>query len=288
MEYIPADKKPLSQANWKDLTVLQPFNTRTPIEAAPLEELPSLQRQFRENGVAVLENFIPHDLLDAYSLVRARLPKDRSVPDNYWAGWHYPTPYQDCRELLDLATYPDLQGALHALIGAEMGLHLALTGWVSTERKWHQDTYLNPEFLWSYYAAAWIALEDVEPEAGPFQYIKGSHNWRSLRQDKLFEFMTPEERKDPRWPTFTQDEVARVCEAEIERQGEKVSEFLPKKGDVLIWHSNLVHRGSEPKNPDLERRALICHYSSIGRRVDMDRLSRNPTNGQLYFDFRRN
>lgn len=278
-------RKALDSATWSDLTQEQPENTKTPLEKAPIEELPPFQREFRERGAVVLPSFIPHDLLDRYSEARARLPKDRSLPDNYWAGWHHPTPYQDCRELLDLATFPELQQALWALIGAEMGLHLALTGWVSTERNWHQDTYLNPDSLWSWYAAVWIALDDIDAEAGPFQYVPGSHRWPALRRDKLFGFMDANEVRDPAWPTLTQDHVARVCEEEIKARNAEVVSHVPKKGDVLFWHSNLVHRGSPPINESLERKALICHYSSLARRHDMSDVKRNPSNGVLYFSF---
>ncbi len=277
----------LDFATWDDLTEIQPEETKTPLELAPLDELPQFQRDFQTNGIAVLKNFIPHKLLDRYSEVRARLPKDRSAKDNYWAGWHYPTPYLDCRELLDLATYPYLQNALQALIGAEMGVHLALTGWVSTERNWHQDTYLNPDPLWSYYAAVWIALEDISPDSGPFEYISGSHKWPSLRHSKFFNFIPAEKMNDPAWPTLTQGHVARFCEDETRRRGAETSTYLPKKGDVMFWHSNLIHRGTEPTNKDAERRALICHYSALSKRHDMNLIRRNPSNGELYFDFPR-
>ena len=45
--------------------------------------------------------------------------------------------------------------------------------------------------------------------------------------------------------------------------------YLPKKGDVLLWHSRLIHRGSKANVPGMERRALIVHYSGINHRQDM-------------------
>src|SRR5690606_30331182 len=105
----------------------------------------------------------------------------------------------------------------------------------------------------------------------PFEFVAGSHLWPCLRRGKLFQYLTPEERQSPDWPTFTQFDVARACEGEMKKRGSKFSRYLPKKGDVLIWHSNLLHRGSPPYNPDRERRALICHYSSILHRIDMNK-----------------
>jgi hypothetical protein len=276
--------KSLGDATFEDLTEEQPDITKTAVETAPPDVLPEMHRHWVKHGWVTIPNLIPTDVIDNYAAVRERLPKDRRALDNYWGGWHYPTPYMDCPELLDLATHHELQHVLGSLIAEPVGLHLALTGWVSTERRWHQDSYLNPEFLWSFYVAAWIALDDVDGDSGPFEFIDGSHTWPVLRREKLFRFLTPEQRASPDWPTTTQGQIERVCEAEISKRGALVSRFVPKKGDVLIWHSNLIHRGSIPHNSELLRKSLICHYSSVVRRLDMNRLARNPTNGSLYFD----
>lgn len=276
--------KPLGQLTWDDLTEEQPEITKTNIEVAPISVLPPMQQHWREHGWVTLPRLIPDEVLDVYAAARENLPRDRRAIDNYWAGWHHPVPYMVCPELLDLATYFELSHTLNSLIADPVALHLALTGWVSTERRWHQDTYLNPDYLWSYYLAAWIALDDIDPNAGPFEFIDGSHTWPVIRREKLFRSLSPEQRASADWPTTTQAHVERACEQEIERRGAKVTRFLPKKGDVLIWHSNLIHRGSIPHNPELLRKSLICHYSALQRRLDMPSLKRNPTNGILYFD----
>jgi ectoine hydroxylase len=37
-------------------------------------------------------------------------------------------------------------------------------------------------------------------------------------------------------------------------------EFLPRKGDVLIWHANLLHGGRAIAAPGATRRSLVAHY----------------------------
>lgn len=271
---------------WNDLTEPQPEITKTVIEQMRTADLVDLQRAFMDDGVVIINSGgFPDILIDEYCEARSKLPKIRSERDNFWDGWHHPTPFMDCPSLLNLATFPPLQKILMALIGEPMGLHLALTGWVSTERNWHQDTYLNPPFLWSKYIAAWFALDDINDDVGPFEFVRGSHKWNALRQDRLFKYMSPEMRTDPNWPTLTQNEVARICESEIKRQGATVERFTAKRGDVLIWHSNLMHRGTEPRNKLALRKSLICHYSSILARFDMNTIKRNSENGSLYFAF---
>ncbi|MES2584780.1 MAG: phytanoyl-CoA dioxygenase family protein [Pseudomonadota bacterium] len=271
--------------NFGTLSDPQPADTKTWVERAPHTELTELQRQWREDGVVILRNFIPADLRQAYCEERERmLPRDRSQRDNFWGGWHHPYPYMDSGTLKQLALYRPLTEALREVIGDELGLHLALTGWVSTERNFHQDTYLNPPDLWSHYVAAWIALDDVHADAGPFQFVRGSHTWNVLRRDKLMAYLTPEEREMSNWPSFTQEWVSQACEAEIARRGASVEEFIPKGGDLLIWHSNLIHRGSQPRNPELLRKSLICHYSSVKRRTDFGSSVVDP-NGSHYYAF---
>jgi len=170
--------------------------------------------------------------------------------------------------LRKISMYKPLTDILEDLIGYRMGLHLNLTGWVSTERAWHQDDYLNPAFVNSHYAAVWFVLRDVDPDSGPFQYVPGSNRWPVIRQDKLFQ-VTGASINDETWPSKTQGFVSEVVEEEIERRGAKVETFLGKKGDVLIWHGRLVHRGSMPRVPGMLRHSLISHYSAIAKRTDM-------------------
>jgi phytanoyl-CoA hydroxylase len=39
--------------------------------------------------------------------------------------------------------------------------------------------------------------------------------------------------------------------------------FLPRRGDLLIWHGALIHGGTAMLNPELTRRSFICHYTSM-------------------------
>lgn len=273
----------LAKATWDDLTAEQRPETKTPIELADPAQLDEGRRYWLENGVYGVGGVIAPEVIDAYCAEREKLPRDRKAKDNYWDGWHYPTPYQTSKALRDIALSPALMGLMSDLIGSPVALHLCLTGWVSTERKFHQDSYLNPSSLGSNYIACWIALDDISADSGPFEFVRGSNRWPVLQQDRLFSKIPESWRTSPHWPTWSQNDVGRVCEEEIAKREAKVERFLPKRGDVLIWHSNLVHRGSAPTNRFAMRKALICHYSSIAHRFDMGSILRHD-NGMLFFN----
>lgn len=269
---------------WSDITDERlPDEILTPIDRFkgydPRKEtcpLSLAQIRWFEDGILYVPDLLPKDLIDSYSTVRERL----GLP----GGWDYPTPYMQVPELRDISLYEPIMRTLNHLLGEEAGLHLNLTGWVSTQRNFHQDTYLNPPFVGTRYAAVWMALDDIHPDSGPFQFVRGSHRWQVIRQEKVFKYLTPEERLDPQWPTRTQEWVSQACFEEVLRRGQHIETYTPKKGDVLFWHSNLIHRGSEPKNPNLQRKALIAHYSTLSSRSDMPRKARH-TNGRWYFVF---
>ena len=130
------------------------------------------------------------------------------------------------------------------------------------------DDYLNPPLVQSHYAAAWIALADVHGDSGPFEFIDGSHKWPRLRRDKVIDALGLDE-SDPDWPAKSEVKLTPLVEAEIERRGVVPSRYQLKRGDVLIWHGCLYHRGTVPVDPVMERRALIAHYSAVHRRPDM-------------------
>lgn len=221
-----------------------------------------LREAYAAAGVVVLSGAVPELLLADYE----RAYTAAGVAPR---GWPSCTPYVEVPELRALCLSPEVAGPAEHLVGEGVLLHLCLTGWVSTERAWHQDTYLNPPEVGDAYIACWIALEDVHPDAGPFQYLPGSHRWPVLSRAAVFAELTPEQQQDSDWPKFTEAIVAPVWEAECERRGVVPWTFLAHRGDVLLWHPRLVHRGSPPRDAGRTRKALICHFSGVQHRQDM-------------------
>jgi hypothetical protein len=241
---------------YEDLTGEEIAAPPEPVNPTPL------QAQWLRDGAVILPWLIPDSLIDAYceAWKRERLGL---------AGLYHVTPYRYVPELLDLCCYGPLSWALEDLIGEKMGVHLNLVGWESTERDWHADCYLNPPEVAPYYAAVWFALEGILPDAGPFEYVPGSHRWGQLDQAQVRALIPADERDLPSWPRSSETILTPVVEAKIAEAGAAVRQFLGERGDVLIWHSKLVHRGSRPNIQGLRRRALIAHYSGITRRPDM-------------------
>jgi SAM-dependent methyltransferase len=264
-----------SSLSWSDLgdeaedAELPPLD-RTAVAPAKLS---SEQRSWRDNGYLILPRFMPNELIDRYCEVRTQI-KDPQ-------GWPEGTPYLHVPEIRDLCCYAPLSVKLQHLLGEPMALHLNLTGWVSTERDWHQDDYLNPPTINSHYAAAWIALDDIRTDAGPFEFVPGSHRWPFIRQANVLSLLDLDP-GDESWPWRSERLLTPFFETELERRCLVAERFLAQRGDVLIWHSRLLHRGSPPRRPGAERRSLIAHYSGINRRPDMGPARRHNAGGYYF------
>jgi hypothetical protein len=238
------------------------FDVTPPVDRG-LVETP-LQHRWNRDGVVIIPNLIDDDdLLDRY---QTEWIKHSPGP----GGWLYPTPYRDYPVLRELCCHRNLAEVLEELTGEPMGVHLNLTGWRSTERDWHADQYLNEPYVGGYYAAVWIALGDIDPLSGPFQYVPGSHTWPPLSQAKIRRELG-EWGNGPDWPKRSEAILTELYEKKIADEGAEVISHTPKRGTVLVWHSRLLHRGSKPVQPLLTRRALIAHFSGVRHRPDMPR-----------------
>lgn len=194
-------------------------------------------------------------------------------------GWPDCTPYMRHPALRRLVCDGELAAHLEELIGEPAAVHLNLTGWTSTTRDWHQDAYLNEPEVGDHYAAVWIALGDIDPDAGPFQIVEGSHRWPQVTRETIGRHLDV---TDPAWPARSETILSPLFEAEIERRGARILTPLLKRGQTLAWHGRLLHRGSLPKIPGAYRPAVIAHYSGIHHRPAMPSAVQHEAGGWFF------
>lgn len=128
-----------------------------------------------------------------------------------------------------------------------------------TQQDMHLDSlYMTPASPFNL-VGVWMALEDSRMDTGPLFYYPSSH-------------LIPPYRFSDGGITAIKDEMPLwrdYMEKSIAEYGLKKEVFLPKKGDVLIWSSYLLHGGSPVENSKLSRRSLVSHYfpESDARRI---------------------
>lgn len=102
--------------------------------------------------------------------------------------------------------------------------------------------------------ATWLALEDIVEGTGELEYFVESHRSPDYVFGSLSKWMesAPQEHDD-----FLASIQADAINYKQERRT-----FLAKAGDVLIWHADLAHGGSQITRPGRTRRSLVTHFTA--------------------------
>lgn len=119
----------------------------------------------------------------------------------------------------------------------------------------HSDSIHMTTYPLGYLIAVWIALEDTNMDNGHLFYYPGSHRLPYLLNEDFNEGATSLRlgRKD--YVDYEDRIEVLLEETKVEKEV-----FLAKKGDILIWHANLIHGGLPVRNAELTRKSMVIHY----------------------------
>ena len=226
------------------------------------------QAKFERDGFAALEGFFAPEQIDRATSAVVRLLEERPnevVADSlhtgrrtFWAQASNPQTkyfrfndlYLKSDEVRGLALYPELTSILGDLLGEPAVLCNSINFEKCGAQQKHIDSlYMTPRTPQAL-VAAWIALEDTHPDAGPLVYVPGSHRIPLYTFNDGTHHATREEGAD--WYDY--------IDVQIRLRGLKERTFLAKKGDVFLWHSDLVHGGRPIADHRRTRGSLVCHY----------------------------
>ena len=150
---------------------------------------------------------------------------------------------------------PELTNLLSFLLGRRVIPFQSLNFTRGSEQRAHSDAIHMTTQPQGFLIATWIALEDIDEGSGPLAYYPGSHR---------LPFVSTEDYNSGNGTFTIGSDSNRHYEDKIEeiiaQKGLEKRIFLAKRGDVLIWHSNLLHAGTRITREGATRRSMVCHY----------------------------
>ncbi len=181
--------------------------------------------------------------------------------------------------VLDLLTRSPLQGFLRSFFGPKIRLITFNHFEANPETAPHQDCYFWGELEVGRVVGVWVALEDIDADAGRLYVVPGSHRI-DLRPYARSVGFTGQgfAAADPGYQKILVDFL---------RTGDLpwVAPCL-RKGDVLFWDSRTVHGSLKTTDPRRSRSSLTAHYTAepttvvaaTGREFDRNgiTISRSP------------
>lgn len=177
-----------------------------------------------------------------------------------------------------LALHPLVLDLLRHLYGREPFAFQTLNFAVGSEQHFHSDAVHFHGEPQGFMCGVWIPLADVDPDSGPLFYYPGSHRlpYRSaaaigLSPEKVAAEPHPQRLFEPGWRD------------DVERLGLTPQLFLPRRGQALIWHANLLHGGSPVANRQARRWSQVVHFYFKGCIYTTPMKSFGPEHGGVSF-----
>ncbi len=215
-------------------------------------------RQFVTDGYTVLENYFPESATTALNAEIDRLLDSGETGFNYTGRKIFNLPEQsDVAE--SFFRHRPLLEILSFLLGKPALPFQSMNFTAGSEQRAHSDSIHMMTEPPGYLIATWIALEDCTEDNGPLFYYPGSHRLPIITTEHYNSgntFFTIGENSNRRY----ENKMAEV----IAENGLQKQLFVAKRGDVLIWHANLLHGGSPITRPGATRKSMVCHYFAEG------------------------
>jgi phytanoyl-CoA hydroxylase len=256
-----------------------------------------LKSSFEKDGYAILPGFFSHTLCDrilqdvSNRIAQPRSPDSRitvdilhgahagrrvfvrDAPDEVFAGpFKINHLFTESAPAAEAVFDARLRNALHRLLDDEPVLINSLNFRHGSQQPAHIDTWYMPPPKRNSLVVASITLEDVREDAGPLFYYPGSH-------------LIPPYKFSHGGIHAVNEEVPLCWEylqREIAARGLQRQIFLGKKGDVFLWHAQLLHGGSPIADPARTRSSLVVHY--WGRAAARGRPLASTGSGGKYLD----
>lgn len=208
---------------------------------------------FNKNGFAILSNYIDNNTVDEINkeidfLIESGKSKFKYINKIMFA-------IGKSKLLRSIGTDKKLQEVLNYCIQGNAKLFQSINFLTGSQQKTHSDSIHMTTFPLGGLLGVWIALEDVEPEQGALHYYPGSHTLpyylNSDYDNEGNTFLIGDK-------SYTEYEI-RLAK-KVEDLGLEKKIFTAKKGDLLIWHANLLHGGEPHTNKQKTRKSMVFHY----------------------------
>jgi phytanoyl-CoA hydroxylase len=230
-----------------------------------------------ENGYVLLENAIPPSLVD-----RAVLDLDRAYaggfpdlkfacpavsPDHIpWQPDINPLP----ATALDIHHFsPAIRNVIFAdaiteflgLIFESKALASQTFGFLrSPMQEARQDSAHVAYTIPRQFATSWIALEEIAGGTNEMYYYPASHRFDDFLYNERYKSVHEAQRMTDDAAIHGQIERhALSLEERAQQRGIAKTPFTARKGDVLVWHADLVH-GGDPASNVTTRKSIVTHY----------------------------
>ncbi|MFP3833731.1 phytanoyl-CoA dioxygenase family protein [Chryseobacterium sp. SIMBA_028] len=209
--------------------------------------------QYDDNGYMILRNFLSPDTAEKINTEIEKLMNDGTLKFRYGGKLMFAIHHSEV--IKNIGSDKNLLEFLSVLLDGKAKLFQSINFINGSQQKTHSDSIHMTTYPLGGLLGVWIALEDVDENNGALHYIPGSH--------KLPYFLNSDydnEGNALRIGKKSYKAYEEFLENKVKEMGLKKEIFKAKKGDLLIWHANILHGGEPHTDKNRTRKSLVYHF----------------------------
>lgn len=210
-------------------------------------------RPWSKNGYVVLKNFFSSQEVEQVNSLLTELVNSKKllIKNNRKIMFSV----RSSHEIRTIVNPPLLMEILEMLLGRPIEIFQSVNFLKGSEDPAHSDFFHMSTYPYGYMIAVWIALEDIDMENGPIFYYPGSHRLPYIMNNDI-------EVAKNCWllGKDTSEKYHQKIQTIIDDQKYKKSYFTASKGDILIWHANMLHGGEKIMDLVRTRKSMVLHF----------------------------
>ena len=260
------------------------------------------QDRFESDGFLIVDPVVSEPVLDGILADVAGKFPTRSFGGVERAVGRVQDAWKKSANVKALARAPRIMGVLEELHGRKPLPFQTLNFPIGTQQRAHSDTIHFDSIPSGLMCGVWTALEDIDMDNGPLIYYPGTHKlpvismddvdvdgrikagfyenlhrkarqvWQMSRQLAQGRVPTPLPIVEDAYESY-EEYIGRL----IEQIGPEPSYGILKKGQSLIWASNLLHGGAPQRDMTRSRHSQVTHYYFEGCKYYTPRFSRGQS-----------
>lgn len=208
---------------------------------------------FQDKGFCLIKNYLKNEQVITINQEIDNLIDSKKIGFRYRNKIMFAIHHSEL--IASIGNSAALNDLLAVLLQGEVELFQSINFLHGSEQATHSDSIHMTTYPLGGLLGVWIALDDTNAENGPLHYYPESHKMPYLLNDSF-------ENEGNYFAlgnkTYTDYEI--MIEDYIREKKLKKEILYAQKGDLLIWHANLLHGGEPHHNKSLTRKSMVLHY----------------------------
>lgn len=209
--------------------------------------------RYDDNGYMILRNFISPETAENINIEIEKLMKDGTLKFRYGGKLMFAIHHSEI--IRNIGSDKNLLEFLSVLLDGKAKLFQSINFINGSQQKTHSDSIHMTTFPLGGLLGVWVALEDVDENNGALHYIPGSHKLPYFLNSDYDNEGTALKIGKKSYKAYEE-----FLENKVKELGLKKEVFRAKKGDMLIWHANILHGGEPHTDKNRTRKSLVYHF----------------------------